>query len=139
MNIERKESSMKEKLHKELFVVFLILAWTVGSAGAGQTSAGLSQKTFDKVHAADMQDENSGKVFMMSGRITAVDLQYNTVVIACPEDGQVFTVGGPLSKTAELKAGGMTARLGNFKKGDAVTVKWKATGKGHVILMLATK
>lgn len=130
---------MKEKLRTELIVVFLFLAWTVGSAAAGQTSAGLPQKTFDKVHAADMQDENAGTVFTMSGRITAVDLQYNTVVIACPEDGHIFTVGGPLSKTAELKAEGKTARLSFFKKGDTVLVKWKATGKGHLILMLATK
>jgi hypothetical protein len=139
MNIIRKESSMKEKLRTELVVVFMVLAWTVGSAAAGQTSAGLSRKTFKKVHAADMQDENAGKVFMMSGRITAVDLQYHTVVIACPEDGRIFTVGGPLSKTAELKAGGKTARLSNFKKDEAVIVKWRATGKGHLILMLATK
>ena len=139
MNIIRKESSMKEKLRTGLVVVFVVLAWTVGPAAAGQTSAGLSLKTFEKVHAADMQDENIGKVFMMSGKITAVDLQYNTVVIACPEDGQRFTVGGPLSKTAELKAGEKTARLSDFKKDEAVIVKWKATRKGHLILMLASK
>jgi predicted PilT family ATPase len=129
---------MKVKLCKALVVVFLVLVWTVGPAAARQTSGSMSQKTFDKIHAADMQAEKAGKVFKMSGRITAVDLQHNTVVIACPENSRIFTVGGPLSKTAELTAKGKTARLSDFKKDDAVSVRWEATGKGHLILMLAT-
>jgi hypothetical protein len=100
---------------------------------------GMSEKAFENAHEADMQAEKAGKVFVMSGKITAIDLQHNTAVIECPANGQIFTVGGPLSPKAELKMGAKTAHLSNFHEGVQATVKWKATENGPVILMMQTK
>lgn len=130
---------MKTMLHKQLVVVFLILAWIAGPAAAAQAQTGMSPKAFERDHQADMQAVKTGKVFVMTGKITAVDPQYQTVVIDCPRSGGAFTVGGPLAAKAQLRRGGKTARLGDFSAGDPVSVKWKATPNGHLILTLNGK
>jgi hypothetical protein len=79
------------------------------------------------------------RIYLMTGDITAIDLEYNTVVIEVPLEGKSFTVGGPLSHEAILKKGGQKVDLSAFQVGDRLKVKWEATEKGHVILSLNAK
>jgi hypothetical protein len=79
------------------------------------------------------------KAFKMTGKIAAIDLGHNTVVIEAPVGGRLFTVGGPLSPEAVLERGGQSVGLADFRTGDRVTVTWKATEKGHLILSLKAK
>ena len=76
------------------------------------------------------------KIYQMKGEITAIESAYNTVVIEVPMGKRMFTVAGPLSSEAILKRGGQCVGLTDFVVGDQVTVKWKATDKGHIIEML---
>jgi hypothetical protein len=75
-------------------------------------------------------------VYLMTDKITAIDQDYNTVVIEVPLKKGMFTVGGPLSSSAVLKKGGKTARLSDFAVGEQVKVKWRSTETGHVIEMI---
>jgi len=81
----------------------------------------------------------SESIYQMTGDITAIELEYNTVVIEVPMVGKTFTVGGPLSWKAILKKGHQVVGLSTFQVGDRVKVKWEATEKGHVILSLTDK
>ncbi len=130
---------MKKSFLRGIVVAFLAVVWAVGLAAAGQEQAGMSDKEFDKLHKADMQAEKGGKVFLMSGKIAAINLPTRNVVIESPTNGQIFTVGGPVSPNAVLKIGGNSARLDDFGLGTSVTVKWQATKNGPVILMLKAK
>ena len=76
------------------------------------------------------------KIYQMSGEISAIDLDLNTVVIEVPLGERLFTIGGPLSYDAVLKRGGQSVGLGDFRRGDQVTVKWEATARGHLIRSL---
>ena len=73
------------------------------------------------------------KRYVMKGEIRAIELDYNTVVIEVPLGKKMFTVGGPLSSNAVLKKRGRLAKLADFLVGEVVTVRWKATEKGHII------
>jgi hypothetical protein len=76
----------------------------------------------------------------MTGKISAIDLVYDTVVIEVPmEKSKMFTVGGPLASDARVIKDGQTAGLDDFKVGERVTVKWHSTPQGHVIDRLASK
>ena len=130
---------MKKSLLRGIVVALLTVAWAVGLAAAGQEQAGMSDKEFEKSHQADMQAEKEGKVFVMSGKITAINLPTDNVLIECPTNGDIFTVGGPLSPNAVLKIGRKPVGLGDFSLGTQVTVKWKATENGPVILMMKAK
>jgi hypothetical protein len=79
------------------------------------------------------------RVYQMRGEVTAIDLQYNTVVVEVPMAGSLATVGGPLSTGAVLERAGKSVDLASFKVGDRVLVKWKVTEEGHVILGLKAK
>jgi len=79
------------------------------------------------------------KIYDMSGDITAIDLEFNTVVVEVPLAGKSFTVGGPLSPEASLKKGGRTIDLSDFQVRDRVIIQWKATEKGHIILAITAK
>jgi len=79
------------------------------------------------------------KKYLMGGEITAIDLDYKTVVIEVPIGERMFTVGGPLSSEAVLKRGGLLVDLVNFQVGDRVTVEWKVSEQGHLILVLKAK
>jgi hypothetical protein len=81
----------------------------------------------------------SERIYQMTGDITAIDLEYNTVVIEVPMVGKTFTVGGPLSYEAILKKGHQVVDLLAFQVGDRVKVKWEATEKAHAILSLNAK
>lgn len=76
------------------------------------------------------------KIYQMEGDITAIDLEYNTVVVEVPLKGKMLTVGGALSPEAVLKKGGQVVSLSDFHVGDRVMVKWKLTEQGHTILAL---
>ena len=77
--------------------------------------------------------------YLMSGEMTAIDLDYKTVVIEVPLGERMFTGGGPLSSKAVLKRGGLLVDLVNFQVGDRVTVEWKVSEQGHLILVLKAK
>ena len=79
------------------------------------------------------------RIYKMVGDITAIDLTYNTVVVEVPLVGKTFTVGGPLSSEAVVQKGGQSVDLADFQVGDRVTVKWKLTEKGHLIVFLKAK
>ncbi len=81
------------------------------------------------------------RVYVMKGKITAVDVPDHTVVINVPlGKKEVFTVAGPLAPDATLKKGAeKDVTLKDFHKGEWVTVKWRHTDSGHLILSLAGK
>ena len=81
----------------------------------------------------------AGKTYVMSGKVTAVDTAYNTVVIDVPLGKEMFTVAGPLSPKAVLRKGGKLAHLSSFMVGESVKVKWQATDEGHLITALEAK
>ncbi len=68
-----------------------------------------------------------------SGVIKALDLEYGTVVVEVPIDGEHYTVAGPLGPDAVLRRGGKPAGLEEFSAGEAVKIKWAVTDKGHEI------
>ena len=81
----------------------------------------------------------AGKTYVMSGKVTAVDTAYNTIVIDVPMGKEIFTVAGPLSPKAVLRKGGKLAHLSSFMVGESVKVKWQATDEGHLITALDAK
>lgn len=76
------------------------------------------------------------KVYLMTGTITGIDLSFKTVVVEVPFEGQMFTVGGPLSANAILKKAGRSVDLVDFAVGDRAKVKFRSTNQGHLIEML---
>ena len=76
------------------------------------------------------------RVYEMSGKISAIDLKYNTVVVEVPEKGKTLTVGGDLIPETVLRRAAKAANLADFKVGDQVLVKWKVTETGILILSL---
>ena len=79
------------------------------------------------------------KAYKMTGKISAIDLAYNTVVIQVPMASKIFTVGGPLAPDAKLRKDNKMATLNDFKVGERVTVNWHSTPQGHVIDRLVAK
>jgi hypothetical protein len=80
-----------------------------------------------------------GKTYLMTGKISGIDLAYDTVVIEVPMVSKTFTVGGPLAADAEVIKDDQAASLGDFDVGEQVTVKWHSTPQGHVIDRLVAK
>jgi hypothetical protein len=80
-----------------------------------------------------------GMTYLMTGKISAIDLAYDTVVIEVPMVSKTFTVGGPLADEAVLLKNNQTAGLSDFNIGEQVTVKWHSTPQGHVIDRLDVK
>ena len=79
------------------------------------------------------------KTYNMTGKISAIDMAYKTVVIEVPMAGKIFTVAGPLAPDAKLTKNMKPAGLNDFMVGERVTVKWHSTPQGHVIDRLAAK
>jgi hypothetical protein len=73
-------------------------------------------------------------IYTNRGEISGIDIDFNTVVVEIPVDGQLMTVGGPLVEDVELKKGNRPATLRDFTVGETVTVKWRYTESGHRIL-----
>jgi hypothetical protein len=115
-------------------VLFLAVALISTQAVAAGKETGTTPKAAETKGAV-----SSGEVYEMSGKITAIDIKDNTVVIACPEGKKIFTVAGPLDSKAVLKKGGKVSKLEDFKAGEQVHVKWKTVPDGHLILMLSAK
>jgi hypothetical protein len=78
-----------------------------------------------------------GKVRQLRGDISGINLDHRTVVIQAPVGTQTFTVGGPLDSDATLTRNGSPADLKDFKVGETVTVRWRSTPNGHVIMALS--
>ena len=76
------------------------------------------------------------KIYLMTGKITVINQDRDTVVIEVPLEKGLFTVGGPLSSNAVLKKRGKSAKLSDFAVGEQVKVRWRSTEKGHVIEMI---
>jgi len=80
------------------------------------------------------------ETYNMTGTISAIDLQYQTVVIKCPlASKQIFIVGGPLAENARLIIKNKKASLNDFKVGDRVAVRWQGVPQGHMIDRLVLK
>ena len=80
------------------------------------------------------------ETYNMTGTISAIDLQYQTVVIKCPlASKQIFTVGGPLAENARLIIKNKKAGLNDFKVGERVAVRWHGVPQGHMIDRLVLK
>ncbi len=81
------------------------------------------------------------RVYVMRGKIVAVDVPDNTVVVNVPlEKKEIFTVAGPLAPDAVLKKGAArNVTLKDFHEGEWVTVKWQHTQDGHLIKALIGK
>lgn len=79
------------------------------------------------------------KTYTMKGEVTAIETAGNTVVVEVPLGKKTFIVGGPISAKAVLKKGKTSVELKDFKVGDKVTVRWKASDKGHIIESLQGK
>ncbi len=77
------------------------------------------------------------RVYEMEGRITAIDLNAQTVVVNVPMGRKnIFTVAGPLAKDAVLKRDHKKATLAEFRVGERVLVAWVSTYQGHLIKRL---
>ena len=72
------------------------------------------------------------------GKITAIDIDSNTVVVEASLGGKTYTVGGPISSHAVLRKASRPAALADFVIGDIVTVKWGITKEGYIIEALKT-
>ena len=79
------------------------------------------------------------KAYKMTGKISAIDLAYSTIVIQVPMASKIFTVGGPLAANAKLSMNNKMVSLDDFKVGERVAVKWHSTPQGHVIDRLVAK
>jgi hypothetical protein len=79
------------------------------------------------------------KTYNMTGKISAIDMAYKTVVIEVPMASKIFTVAGPLAPDAKLTKNMQPVSLNDFMVGERVTVKWHSTPQGHVIDRLAAK
>ncbi|RJQ77556.1 MAG: hypothetical protein C4519_13230 [Desulfobacteraceae bacterium] len=75
-----------------------------------------------------------------SGRISAINLNADTVVVEVPiAEDKNYTVGGPVVGDATLKKNGQTADLSDFEVGEWVQVTWEKTAQTHLIKELASK
>jgi len=81
------------------------------------------------------------KFYKMAGKISAIDLKFNTVVINVPiTEKKNFKVGGPLAKDAILKKENKeNVSLRDFKVGDKIVVEWESSPQGPVLKLLKFK
>lgn len=78
------------------------------------------------------------QIHTLTGSITAIDLNYDTVVVDVPMGDQKLTVGGPLVEDAELSKNGREADLNDFEVGDQVVVTWERTDDRVLIQRLVS-
>lgn len=83
------------------------------------------------VRAEDPYDISSAR-----GKLTAVEPQWDTVVVEVPTNGKQLTVGGKLVPNANVTKNGSMAELKDFDVDRPVSVKWMTTDKGINILEL---
>ena len=70
------------------------------------------------------------------GELVGLETGRRTLTVEVPSGSQLLTVGGPLSHDAVLRIKGVKATLEAFSLGDIVTVGWKRTSKGPLIVLL---
>jgi len=87
----------------------------------------------EQMQLLDAKSSVWGKVYQMTGEITAIEPPHSTAVIEVPLEKGMFTVAGPLSEYAVLKKRGASAALTDLASGDKVIVRWRATCQGHII------
>jgi hypothetical protein len=74
-----------------------------------------------------------GQSYKMTGKITGIDLNHQTIVIEVPLGSQMFTVGGPLAPDVRLTRADKPVKLKDFHVDEIVTVVFHSTDQGHVI------
>jgi len=79
------------------------------------------------------------KTYKMSGEVTGVNTQHNTVVVEVPMGKETFTVAGPLASDAKIMKNGRSAELSDFQTGDKATVTFHSGMQGHVIDALTSR
>lgn len=93
--------------------------------------------TFILVAGVGSVSAKKSQVYTMTGRIAAINLNYDTVVVEVPvKDGQLMTVAGPLVDNAQLKKDGRNSNLQDFEIGNQVTVTWEKNDDGLFIRRL---
>ena len=75
----------------------------------------------------------------LGGKISAINLSENIVVVKCPVGSTFLTVGGQLANKPVLMKGDMSVSLNDFKVGEHVLVGWKSMANGPVIDRLIAK
>ncbi|MGD2268781.1 MAG: hypothetical protein PVI06_00160 [Desulfobacterales bacterium] len=73
------------------------------------------------------------RVYSRGGKISAINLLDNVVVIEIPVPNDSMTVGGALAPNAKVTKGNRPATLDDFKVGETVNVRWRVTETGHTI------
>ena len=74
------------------------------------------------------------QMYTMTGKIAAIDLEHDTVVVEVPvKDDQMLTVGGPLVSDARIRKGGQSTDLDQFNIGESVAVTWQKTDETLLI------
>jgi hypothetical protein len=73
------------------------------------------------------------RVYSRSGKISAINLIDNVVVVEIPVPNDSMTVGGALAPNAKVTKGNRAATLDDFTVGEPVTVRWRVTETGHTI------
>jgi len=151
---ENNLSGLNEKLTKLNQETFALQKQLHKNAGHLKELEGAKEQVSELENAITMKDQTLSeceetlrilesrpgeKKYRMSGDLTAIDINHNTVVIEVPLAGNMHTVGGPLSPKAILKRGGQSVGLADFQVGDRVIFIWQSTKKGHVILSLKAK
>ena len=87
--------------------------------------------------ATSLQAEEA-KVYSMSGRIAAIDMDADTIVVEVPIKGnETMTIGGPVIDDARLQKDGRQVDLDEFEVGDWVKVTWQKTAETLLIQELA--
>jgi len=97
------------------------ILWTAVVITAALVVAGLASST------------SAQEMYKMSGEITDVSPQHNTVVVEVPMGKEMFTVAGPLAADAKLMKKGRQAQLSDFQTGEDAMVTFHSNMKGHVI------
>jgi len=78
------------------------------------------------------------KVYTMSGRIDAIDMDTDTIVVEVPIKGnETMTIGGPVIEDATLQKDGRQVDLDEFEVGEWVEVTWEKTDETLLIQKLA--
>lgn len=82
---------------------------------------------------------SENRIHTMTGKISALNLPHDTVVIQVPLGSQMFTVGGPIDADATLTKNGRSVELKDFNVGETATVTWRTTLSGHQIQSLTVR
>jgi len=108
-------------MHTERLVTAILAILLIGVFGTGVFYA----------HAEDPYEIHSAQ-----GKLTAVNLDWDTVVVEVPVGGKQLTVAGELAAGANVTQNKQLAELKDLVLNETVKVTWRVTDKGHNILEL---